>query len=266
MIDIDFSGKSVLVVGGSSGIGNGIARAFLDQGANVHVWGTRANAKDYQGIEGSDLTGLGYSCVNVADAALVDAAPDPFETLDVVVLSQGFVLYRRAEFEKDGWDQVMDVNLNSVMHCSRRFYPLLKSSGGSLVIVSSTSGFQANRGNPAYAASKAGAVSLTKTLGQAWARDGIRVNGIAPGLVDTKLTQVTVAHPQRLAGALQQIPMGRLGTPQDMAGVALFHEFSLRIAVGGALGIALYKMLLSPFLRSAPCWMVLSTPEFLSTR
>jgi 3-oxoacyl-[acyl-carrier protein] reductase len=233
MIEIDFRNKNVLVVGGSSGIGNGIARAFLDQGANVHVWGTRANAHDYDGVEGSDLTGLEYSCVNVADAALVDAAPDPFETIDVVVLSQGFVLYRRAEFEKDGWDQVMDVNLNSLMHCSRRFYPHLKASGGSLIIVSSTSGFQANIGNPAYAASKAGAVSLTKTLGKAWARDGVRVNGIAPGLVDTKLTRVTTGNEARRASALSKIAAGRLGTPADIAGGALFLASPLASYVNG---------------------------------
>lgn len=78
------------------------------------------------------------------------------------------------------------------------------------------------RGNPAYNASKTGAFGLTRTLGEAWARDGIRVNGIAPGLVETKLTRITTEHPKRLEGALRAIPLGRLGTPQDMANVALF--------------------------------------------
>ena len=82
-------------------------------------------------------------------------------------------------------------------------------------------------------ASKAGAISLTRTLGQAWAPEGIRVNGLAPGLVDTKLTRVTTQHPQRLAGALASIPAGRLGTPQDMAGAALFLASPLAAYVNG---------------------------------
>ncbi len=77
-------------------------------------------------------------------------------------------------------------------------------------------------GNPAYNASKTGAVGLTRTLGEAWAENGIRVNGIAPGLVDTKMTKVTTANPKRLEGALERIPLKRLGTPADMAGAALF--------------------------------------------
>ena len=96
------------------------------------------------------------------------------------------------------------------------------SQAGCIIIVSSVAGLGANKGNPACAASKAGAFSLTRSLGQAWAPEVIRVNGLAPGLVDTQLTQVITQNPQRLAGALASIPAGRLGTPQDMAGAALF--------------------------------------------
>ena len=127
----------------------------------------------------------------------------------------------------------MAVNLDSLMDISRAFHDRLAQAKGSIIIVSSVSGFQSNRGNPAYAASKAGAVSLTKTLGEAWARDGIRVNGLAPGLVATKLTAVTTEHPERMAGALRAIPMGRAGTPADMAGAALFLASPLAAYVAG---------------------------------
>ena len=90
-MDLDFGGKTVLVVGGSSGIGNGIAQAFRARGASVHVWGTRAAAADYADSPDSDLEGLTYAQVDVSDFAAVEAAIPGFETLDVLVLSQGTV-------------------------------------------------------------------------------------------------------------------------------------------------------------------------------
>lgn len=233
MGELDFTGKTVLVVGGSSGIGNGIAHGFRRKGAAVHVWGTRAEASDYDGIEGSDLSSLAYAKVDVGQRSEIAAHSPPFDSLDVLILCQGTVVYRRGEFEPEGWDKVMAVNLDSLMACAMKFHDMLAARRGSIVIVSSVSGYQANRGNPAYAASKAGAVSLTKTLGQAWAGDGIRVNGLAPGLVDTKLTKVTTEHPDRLRGALARIPAGRMGEPADMAGAALFLASPLASYVVG---------------------------------
>ena len=203
------------------------------RGAAVHVWGTRADPAEYDPAEGSDLTGLGYACVDVGDPDAIAAAPLPFAGLDVLVLCQGVVVYRRGEFERAGWDKVMAVNLDSLMHCASKFRDQLAAARGSVIIVSSVAGFKANIGNPAYAASKAGAVSLTKTLGQAWASLGIRVNGLAPGLVDTKLTKVTTDNPDRLAASLARIPDGRLGTPDDMAGTAIFLASPLASYVTG---------------------------------
>ena len=219
-MDLDFSGKTVLVVGGSSGIGNGVAHGFRERGARVHVWGTRASAADYDGMDGSDLEGLGYAKVDVGVREEI-AAAETIAPLDVLVLCQGTVQYRRAEFEPEGWDRVMAVNLDSLMDCARKLRSTLAERKGVIIIVSSVSGYTSNRGNPAYAASKAGAVSLTKTLGEAWAPEGIRVVGLAPGLVDTKLTKVTTENPQRLEASLRAIPLGRMGTPADMAGAAL---------------------------------------------
>jgi 3-oxoacyl-[acyl-carrier protein] reductase len=218
---LDFSGKTVLVIGGSSGIGNGIAHGFRQHGALVHVTGTRAAASDYSASEGSDLAGLTFHRLDVSDASATASFELP-ERLDVVVLCQGTVRYRREEFEREGWDAVMEVNLNSLMDCARIVRPRLAEQGGSLIVVSSVGAYHAMLGNPAYAASKAGAVSLVGSLAQAWAGEGIRVNGIAPGLVPTKLTKVTTENEQRAAGAVARIPAGRMGTPQDMAGAALF--------------------------------------------
>ena len=218
---LDFSGKRVLVVGGSSGIGNGMAQAFRSRGAEVHVWGTRASAEDYADESGSDLAGLHYTQVDVSDPSQVAMAPD-YERLDVLICCQGAVEYRRAEFERDGWDRVLAVNLSSIMDCARKYRAALAEAKGTLIAVSSTAAFHATIGNPAYGASKAGAVALVRNLAAAYAAEGIRVNGIAPGFVATKMTRVTTDHPQRLEGALAKIPLHRMGTPEEMAGAALF--------------------------------------------
>jgi 3-oxoacyl-[acyl-carrier protein] reductase len=222
MNELDFRDKQILVIGGSSGIGNGIAQAFRARGARVQVCGTRAGAADYSASEGSHLEGLGYSRLDVGDAKAIEDFAAPFERLDLLVLAQGAVIYRRGEFEMAGFRQVLEVNLISLMACATKFHPMLKAAKGSLIIVSSTAAYHSTMGNPAYNASKTGAVGLTRTLGQAWAEDGIRVNGIAPGLVDTKMTRVTTSNPKRLEGAIGRIPLKRLGTPADMAGAALF--------------------------------------------
>lgn len=219
---LDFTDRRILVIGGSSGIGNGIAHGFRSRGARVTVTGTRPDFGDYLEAEDADFTGLEYRQLDLADRAAADRLAEDFGALDVLVLSQGTVRYGRQEFAREGWDQVVAINLNSVMDAARAFHPALAESKGKIIIVSSVAAFQSTIGTPAYAASKAGAASLTKTLGEAWARDGIRVNGIAPGLVPTKLTAVTTDHPERLEATIKAIPLRRVGTPEDMAGAALF--------------------------------------------
>ena len=233
MNELDFSAKQVLVVGGSSGIGNGIAQAFRAKGARVHVCGTRAGADAYSVSEGSDLAGLNYTQLDVNDTKAIENFKPTFERLDVLVLAQGAVIYQRGEFEMPGFRHVLEVNLISLMACATRFYQMLSAANGSLIIVSSTAAYHSTKGNPAYNASKTGAVGLTRTLGEAWAEDGIRVNGIAPGLVDTKMTKVTTENPKRLEGAIGRIPLKRLGTPADMAGAALFLASPLAAYIVG---------------------------------
>ena len=134
MNELDFSGKQMLVVGGSSGIGNGIAQAFRKKGARVAVCGTRAGAADYSAAEGSHLEGLGYARLDVNDAHAIETYRPDFDRLDILVLAQGAVIYRRGEFEMEGFRKVLEVNLMSLMACATRFHAMLKQSKGSLIM------------------------------------------------------------------------------------------------------------------------------------
>lgn len=216
---LDFSGKTALIVGGSSGIGNAMAQAYRARGADVTVWGTRPGAADYGD---SNMEGLTYAQVNVADRASLDAAHIP-DTLDIVVLSQGVVKYGQAEYQREGWDEVMAVNITSLMDVARLVHPALKArEGSSLITISSVAAYAAAFTNPAYGASKSGAVALTRALAVAWARDGIRVNGIAPGFVRTKMTDEQFAEEKREQGILRTIPLRRTGEAEEIAHAALF--------------------------------------------
>lgn len=238
---LDYSGKTVLVVGGTSGIGNGIAQAFREQGATVHVTGTRASAEDYPE---SDMEGLNFASLDVADRAAVDAFDWP-RTLDVAILSQGIARYGREEYTRDGWDAVMAVNLHSLLDCANAVRKPLAETGGSLIVVSSIAAYNGVPSNPAYGASKAAAVSVVRSLGAAYAQFGIRVNGIAPGYVHTKINDAFLSDPEFQKKTIAETPRGRLGLPADMAGAALFLASPLAdyvvgqtISVDGGLSLA----------------------------
>jgi len=237
-ISIDLQGRVALVAGGSSGIGLGIARRFEAAGAAVHVTGTRAAANDYPAGE---LDGLVYHPLDVADDAAVRGLADGIDSLDVLVSSVGTVAYGGAEYRIETFRQVMDVNLNGVMHLCTSFRDHLKRDApgtSSIVLVGSTSSFIATPGQPAYSASKGALVTLTRSLAQAWAKHGIRVNGVAPGFVDTKLTRRSREDAEIYAQSLKRIPLGRWGEPEEMGDVAVFLASPMASYVTGQMLLA----------------------------
>ena len=221
MIGIDFAGKTALVVGGSTGIGNAAARMFVEAGAAVHVTGTRDSRDDYAGTDG-DLSGVAYHRLDIGDRSAVEAFEPGIAQLDALVIAAGMVMYRRAEFDIANFERVLAANLTGFMHLSTRFLPALKAARGSIVNVGSVASFRGVIGQPAYSASKGGLLTLTKSLAMAYAGDGVRVNLVAPGLIQTKMTEVTWRDERRAAATEASIPLGRLGEPRDVAGAILF--------------------------------------------
>ena len=217
MMQFDFTGRRVLITGGTNGMGNAMAHAFRELGAAVTVTGTKPR-EAYD----TDLHGLDVRQFDAGDPDQVERLIDSIEALDVLVNNGAMVLYRGQEFEMEGFRRVMEVNLNAVMRLCNGFRPKLAKRRGSIINVASLAAYGAVRGNPAYGASKAGVVSLTKTLAVAFAKDGIRVNGLAPGYVKTNITEVSHTNEQISDAIVQKTPMRRWGEPHDMAGPVLF--------------------------------------------
>ncbi|WP_426164267.1 SDR family NAD(P)-dependent oxidoreductase [Sandarakinorhabdus sp. DWP1-3-1] len=228
----DFAGKTVLVTGGSTGIGNAAARGFRDGGARVVVTGTRAAAADYAGEDG-DLSGMTYHRLDQGDRDAVAAFDPGIASLDALVVAGAKVAYRRQEFEIDTFADVLATNLTGPMQLAMRFRSALAAARGSIVFIGSVASFRGTIGQPAYSASKGGLLTLTRTLAQALAREGIRVNLVAPGLVRSKMTAITWADADRLAATERQVPLGRIGEPDDIAGAILFLASPLAAYVTG---------------------------------
>ena len=208
--------KIVLVTGGSQGIGLATARAFQALGAAVTITGTRASAADY----GDDLSGLAYVRCDVSDKAAVAALAAGFDRLDVLVNNAG--MGRPDEYTPEGFEAVIDVNLNAVMQLCLLFHDRLAAAGGAIVNVGSLSSFLALREAPAYTASKAAILGLTRALADKWAPDGIRVNMVAPGFIATRMTKRMREHPTAADNMLRAIPMRRFGEPEEVAEAIAF--------------------------------------------
>lgn len=219
----DYGGARVLVTGGSNGIGLGVATAFREAGAHVTITGTRGSSGDYD----HDLSGFVYLQCRLPDPDAIRAVAGELGELDVLVNNAGQNLPGgRSEYDPEVFEEVVAVNLFAAFRMATECKPLLKASaidsGASVINVGSMSSFFGIEAVPGYGAAKGGVVQLTKTLAVAWARHGIRVNAVAPGLIETNMTAPMLDFEELTGPILDRTPMRRLGTPSDVAPVVLF--------------------------------------------
>ncbi|HMH65641.1 MAG TPA: 3-oxoacyl-[acyl-carrier-protein] reductase [Rhizomicrobium sp.] len=221
----DLSGKTALVTGASGGIGGAIAKALHGQGAKVILSGTRAEALEAVRAELGDRAFIAVA--NLSDIASVEALPKAAEEaagggIDILVNNAGITkdnLFMR--MKDDEWDQVIAVNLTAAFRLSRAVLRgMMKKRWGRIIQITSVVGATGNPGQGNYAAAKAGLVGMTKSLAAEVASRNITVNAVAPGFIQTAMTDVLTDAQKEMIG--QRIPAGRMGLPGEIAAAVAY--------------------------------------------
>jgi len=220
----DLTGKTALVTGASGGIGSAIAKSLHGQGATVALSGTRVEALEAVAAELGGRTHI-LPC-NLSDSAAVDALPKQAEEamgqLDILVNNAGVTkdnIFMRMKDEE--WDDVIAINLTASFRLARAcMRGMMKRRWGRIISITSVVGTMGNPGQANYAASKAGVTGMTKSIAQEVASRNITVNCIAPGFIATAMTDVLNDAQQEKVNAM--IPMGRMGSSEEIAAAALY--------------------------------------------
>jgi len=220
----DYSGRVVLVTGGTAGIGLAIALAYRDAGAEVHVTGRRASIEDY----GPELAGFGYFRMianNPDDTAAISRG---LPKLDILINNAGesHPGGYDVRFEPEYFEKAVEIILFGPYRLAHALRPQLAASdmpgGASVVNLASLSSYFGMDAVPGYGAAKAAIVQVTKTLAISWVNDGIRVNAIAPGNTRTRIFDRVIDVPEALEPLMSRTPMARFAESGEMAGPVLF--------------------------------------------
>jgi len=220
-------GRVAMVTGCNKGLGQGLAIALAEAGADI-VGVTRSDAGETRGrIEslGRSYFGIEADLARDVPSEIINEALNAVGQLDILINNAGTI--RRAsalEFSEEDWDAVVDVNLKAAFFLSQAVarHLVARRAPGRIVNVASVLSFQGGIRVPSYTASKSGLLGLTRLLANEWAAHGITVNAIAPGYMATDNTQALRKDSDRSAEILARIPAGRWGTPEDLAGAAIF--------------------------------------------
>lgn len=223
-LTFDFSGCKVLVTGGTSGIGLGIASAFAEAGARVTITGRRAAASEYD----RDFNRFEYQQAEMTDPASLDRLVASLDGLDVLINNAGTNYMDRDEWKPEVFSDAIRLHLLSGFQLAVTCKPMLEKSalegGGSVVSCASMSAFKAVPVVPGYGAAKAGLVQMTLNMGVTWAKENVRVNAVAPGLIETGMTEgmKSPGMEEVEAAELARVPMARWGVPDDVSPAFLF--------------------------------------------
>ena len=222
-------GKVALVTGASSGLGQAIAIALAEAGADIACHARSMGKGDdtcaaIEKIGGRSITVAGDMAEKETPHRVVSETIEHFGKIDILINNAGMIRRSPAvDFSEDDWATIVEVNLSSVFRLSQAAgRRMIKQGSGKIVNIASLLSFQGGITVPAYTASKSGVAGLTKALANGWAKFNVNVNAIAPGYMETANTEALRADETRNRQILERIPAGHWGTPEDIAGSAVF--------------------------------------------
>jgi dehydrogenase/reductase SDR family protein 4 len=223
-------GKIALITGASKGIGAAMARGLAESGAQVVLSSRKLEAVDAtaQALrdDGLDAIGIAANMGNLDDIhALVEQTVDRYRGIDIIINNAATnpVYGPLQDTDMGAFDKIVDVNLKGPFELCKTAYPILKQrGGGSIIHISSIGGLRPESGIGIYSVSKAAIINLTRAMAQDWGTDNIRVNAICPGLIKTRFSEALWKDPATQQRFVNQIPLGRIGEPEDLAGLAVY--------------------------------------------
>ncbi|MBT8434541.1 MAG: glucose 1-dehydrogenase [Gammaproteobacteria bacterium] len=222
--------KVALVTGASKGIGEAMAYALAGFGARVVVSSRKQEAVDEVAdsfrTDGLEATGIAANMGKIGDIqSLVDKTVKIYGGLDIIINNAAAnpVFGPLQDTDAGAFEKIIDVNLKAPFELCKRAYPVMKQrGGGSIIHISSIGGLTPETGIGIYSVSKAAIINLTKAMAQDWGADNIRVNAICPGLIKTKFSEALWNDEQSHDRFIKRIPLGRIGEPDDIAGLAVY--------------------------------------------
>jgi NAD(P)-dependent dehydrogenase (short-subunit alcohol dehydrogenase family) len=222
-------GRSALVTGAGKGLGRAIALALAEAGANVGLISRTRTDLEQVAAEVERMGRLAMVIpADATNSAEIDAAftsfHEVFSRLDIVVHAVGRSQRKAAlHLSNEEWHAMLDANLTSTFFvCRAAARLMIQAGGGSIIPIASAAGLRGRPNNAAYSAAKAGVINLARALAMEWAPDGIRVNVLAPGRFLTPLTESEMSDPDKYAAFIKNVPLGRIGKPEELREIAVW--------------------------------------------